>query len=56
MSLSVAQAHAYDLANTLMQTVLLIQGDDGYGVMEASDFDGEASQVLQEFNPFEPAL
>lgn len=56
MSLSTAQAHAYDLANTLMQTVLLVQGDDGYGVMVADEYDSEESRIVNAFDPFEPAL
>ncbi len=56
MSLSVAQAHAYDLANTLMTTVLLIQCDEGYGVMVASEWDGSEDCVLQDYDPFAEAL
>lgn len=56
MSLSVAQAHAYELAITLMTTVLLIRGDEGYGVMAADDYDGEQDLIIHAFDPFEPAL
>ena len=55
MSLSVAQAHAYELANTLMLPVLLIVGDEGYGVIVAHEYDGEPSRILHEFDPYDPA-
>ena len=55
MSLSTARAHAFDLANTLMQTVLLVQGDDGYGVMVADDYDGEEGRIVNTFDPYDPA-
>ena len=55
MSLSVAQAHAYELANTLMLTVLLVSGDEGYGIIVANEYDGEPSRILHEFDPYDPA-
>ena len=54
MSLNLAQACAWDLANTLMVCVVLIATPDGYSVMPAGDFDGDAAAVVHEYDPFAP--
>ena len=52
MSLQLAQRRAFDLAKTLLVCVVLIQTDYGYGVMPASEFDGPADAIVQEYDPF----
>jgi hypothetical protein len=52
MSLSTAQAFAWNLATTLMVCVVLFQVDGGYGVMPSTEFDGDAASVIHEYDPF----
>lgn len=52
MSLSLAQRCAFDLAKTLLVCVVLIQTDAGYGVMVASEFDGDPTAIVHEYDPF----
>ena len=48
MSLSVAQVHAYVLANTLMLPVLLIRGDEG---SVTASFSGTAGRPVSSTSP-----
>lgn len=52
MSLQLAQARAWDLATTLMVCVVLVSVDGQYGVLEASEFDGDPAAVVQLYDPF----
>ena len=53
MSLMVAQRRAYDLAKTLMVKIVLIRIDEQYGVIEASEFDGDAALIVHSYDPFD---
>jgi len=48
-NLALAQDHAFDLARTLMVPVVLFQVDDEFGVMIASEYDGEQEAVVHEY-------
>ena len=54
MPLTTAQACAWNLAITLMVSVVLIATSDGYTVMPAVDFDGDPAAVVHEYDPFAP--
>jgi hypothetical protein len=54
-NLTLAQEIAFDLAQTLMEPVVLFQADDAFGVMVASEYDGEEEAILFEFDPWSPA-
>ncbi len=54
MSLTSAQARAWNLATTLMVCVVLFQTDSGYGVMPAAEYDGDPACVIHEYDPFAP--
>lgn len=54
MSLTLAQANAWSIATTLMVCVVLIATSDGYTVMPTTDFDGDPTAVVHEYDPFAP--
>lgn len=51
-NLSIAQRHAFHLAQTLMVCVTLFKGDLGYGVLPSDEFDGDPATILHEYDPF----
>ena len=53
MSLSLAQRSAWSLAKTLMVCVTLFRGESGYGVVPSSEFDGDVSLIVHEYDPWE---
>ena len=53
MSLSLAQKVAYDLAITLMVTVVLFRSDSGYAVMIETEFDGDTARIIHLYDPYE---
>lgn len=53
MSLNLAQKVAYNLAVTLMVTVVLFQTDRGYGVMIEAEFDGDTARIIHFYDPYE---
>ena len=53
MSLNLAQKVAYDLAVTLMVTVVLFRSDSGYAVMIEAEFDGDTARIVHLYNPYE---
>ncbi len=54
MSLTLAQANAWSLATSMMVCVVLFVTADGtFGVMIASEFDGDPASVMHEYDPFE---
>ncbi len=53
MPLQIAQARAFNLAKTLMVTIVLICIDGQYGVVEASEFDGDPAAVVHSYDPFD---
>lgn len=54
-NLELAQRHAWNLARTLMTTVILFRSDDEYGVLPAADLDDADVIPLFEYDPFEGA-
>ncbi len=50
-NLQLAQDYAWNLAATLMTCVTLFQSDQGYSVMESSEYDGDADRILCEYDP-----
>lgn len=53
MSLNLAQKVAYNLAITLMVTVVLFQTDSGYAVMVEAEFDGDTAQIIHLYDPYD---
>lgn len=51
--LSLAQNHAFTLAQTLKVPVTLFKIDSAYGVMETSEYDGEDAAIVHEYDPWE---
>ena len=53
MSLNDAHAFAFSLATTLMVAIVIFKAGDGtMSVMPASEYDGDASAVIREVDPF----
>jgi len=53
MPLDIAQAHAWDLAQTLMVSFIVHQvGDQAFAVTESSDFDGDVETIVREYDPY----
>jgi hypothetical protein len=53
--LNLAQNHAFDLARTLMVPVILFQTENEFGVMVASEYDGDQDAIVHEYDPWSPA-
>ena len=54
MSQSLAFANGWSLAKSLMVCVVIFTAETGgYGVMPASEYDGDPADVVHEFDPFE---
>lgn len=53
MSLSLAQRNAWSLAKTLMVCITLFRTGQSYGVVPSADFDGDPSQFVHEYDPWE---
>ncbi len=51
--LSLAQQHAWSLAKTLMVCITLFRAECGYGVVTSDEFDGDASSIFFDYDPFE---
>lgn len=49
--LILAQKHAWNLARTLMTTVVLFRSDGKYGVLPVDDLDGGEVEALYEYDP-----
>jgi hypothetical protein len=53
MSQSLAFANAWSLATTLMACVVVFKTEAGdYGVMVASEYDGDTDALVHEFDPY----
>ena len=53
MPLNLAQACAWNLATTLMVSIVIFQAGDGsIGVMPAGEYDGELAAIVHEVDPF----
>ena len=53
MSLNDAHAFAFSLATTLMVAIVIFQAGDGsLSVTPAHEFDGDATSILCEIDPF----
>ncbi len=53
MPLSLAKKVAYNLAVTLMVTVVLFRTDAGYAVMVEAEFDGDTARIIHLYDPYE---
>jgi hypothetical protein len=54
MSLSLAQSYGWNLARTMMASVVIFQiGDMLFSVAEAREFDGDPATIVREYDPFE---
>jgi hypothetical protein len=54
MSQSLAFANGWNLATTLMVCVVIFHaGTGGYGVMLATEYDGDPAAIVHEFDPFQ---
>jgi len=51
--ISLAQAHAYHLARTLMVPVTLFRSGGEFGVMPSAELDDAEVETLAEYDPFE---
>lgn len=50
-----AHAFAFSLATTLMAAIVIFQAGDGtLSVTTASEYDGDASEIVHEIDPFAP--
>ncbi|MFG1280339.1 hypothetical protein V5F34_24360 [Xanthobacter autotrophicus] len=55
MSLNDAHAFAFSLATTLMVAIVIFEAGDGsLSVTPANEFDGDATAILCEIDPFTP--
>ncbi|MES2338766.1 MAG: hypothetical protein V4537_11785 [Pseudomonadota bacterium] len=53
MSLQQAQWRAWNLARTLMVEIVIIRFDNHmFGVLEATDFDGDPQAIITVYDPF----
>jgi hypothetical protein len=50
-NLTLAQDHAWHLAQILMVPVVLFQIEGAFGVMEASEYEGNEAAVVTEYDP-----
>lgn len=54
-ALSQDNARGWNLAITLMVPVVVFRAGDGqFGVMPSAEYDGDAAEILHEFDPFQP--
>ncbi|MES4992571.1 hypothetical protein ACTJJ7_11730 [Phyllobacterium sp. 22229] len=51
-NLELAQKHAWNLARTLMTTVILFKSDNEYGVLPADELDDTEVNALFEYDPY----
>lgn len=51
-NLTLAQDHAWHLAQSLMVPVVLFQIEGAFGVMEASEYEGNEDAVVTEYDPY----
>jgi len=51
-NLELAQKHAWNLARTLMTTVILFRSDDEYGVLPADEIEDAEVEALYEYDPY----
>lgn len=55
MSLNDAHAFAFSLAATLMTAIVIFRAGDGtLSVTPAAEYDGDASEIVNEIDPFAP--
>ena len=54
MSLQDARTYAFNLALTLMVSIVIIRAGDGsVSVMPLTEYDGDASVIIAEVDPYE---
>ncbi|MDI7776599.1 hypothetical protein [Asticcacaulis sp. EMRT-3] len=53
-TLKSAYARGWNLALTLMASIVVFQAENGqFGVMPTVEYDGDASAIVHEFDPFQ---
>jgi hypothetical protein len=53
-ALILAYARGWNLATTLMVCITLFEAGNGaFGIMLSAEYDGDASAVVHEFDPFQ---
>jgi hypothetical protein len=50
--IDLARKAAWNLAKTLMVCVVLFEVEGQFGIVEASEYDGEEATILHEYDPF----
>ena len=54
-ALKTAHARGWNLATTLMVCIVVFQAGNGeFGVMPTTEYDGDPSAIVHEFDPFAP--
>ena len=53
MPLTLAQNVAYNLAITLMVTVVLFRTDAGFAAMVEAEFDGDTALIVHLYDPYD---
>lgn len=53
-NLVLAQQIAWDLARTLLVSVTLFRCAERFSVIPTAEFDGDADQIITEYDPFDP--
>ena len=55
MSFNDAHAFAFSLATTLMAVIVIFRAGDGtLSVTPATEYDGDAAEIVSEIDPFAP--
>ncbi len=55
MPLSLAQSYGWNLARTMMASIVIFQiSEKSFGVAEAREFDGDPATIVREYDPHEP--
>ena len=51
-TLKEAQRRAWNLATTLMVSVILFQVEGGFCILPSDEFDGDVESIVREYDPF----
>ncbi|MEO6215191.1 MAG: hypothetical protein ABIO86_04110 [Sphingomonas sp.] len=53
MTLSIAQSYGWNLARTMMASIVIFRiSDTLFGVAEAREYDGDPDAIVREYDPF----
>ena len=54
MPLALAQSYAWNLARTMMASIVIFRiNDKTFGVAEAREYDGDPQSIVREYDPFD---